>query len=47
MVLFLYARLILLTEENLKALGVESLGHRIELMVNNLKFVCSSVFLSG
>lgn len=28
-------RLVLLTEDNLKALGVESLGHRIELMVRS------------
>ena len=31
-------RLVLLTEDNLKALGVESLGHRIELMVKHFEF---------
>lgn len=40
-------RLALLTEDNLKALGVESLGYRIELMVNNsiLQLVCLFVCL--
>ena len=42
-------RLVLLTEDNLKALGVESLGHRIELMVMNslLQLVCLSYFSFG
>ena len=33
MISYLY-RLLLLTDDNLKALGVESYGYRIELMVN-------------
>ena len=42
--MFLFYRLILLTEENLKALGVESLGHRIELMVTLIH--CNLAFLT-
>ena len=33
-IIFLSCRLIVLTDEQLVTLGIESFGHRIELMVN-------------